>query len=355
MSLRYLKIDRFRCLTAVDFEPHPRQNIIVGANGAGKTSVLETIFFLGRGRSFRPGQSATLIQSGADEFTVFGEMREREERRRVGVQFGRGGIRIHVNGEPGGATAELAAAFPVQVIDLQVHELVQGGPKGRRHFLDWGVFHVKHEFLPVWRRYRRALRQRNTALRQGLSRQGIEVWEGELISAGTLIDEHRRAYLAEFQHRFESVSLALLGHVATCTYRPGWAQDLDFKAALAGARERDAAHGQTHVGPHRAELALEVDGVAARHRLSRGQQKLLGISLVLAQSQFVAERIHRDIALLVDEPAAELDEDHLARLIGVLSETQAQLFVTALDRGALPIDSETQVFHVKHGVLSTLL
>lgn len=355
MGLRHLKIDRFRCLTAVDFEPHPKQNVIVGANGAGKTSVLESVFYLGRGHSFRPGPSSTLIQRGAEEFTVFGEIQEQDERRRVGAQFGRQGIRIHVNGEPGGAKAELVAAFPVQVIDPQVHELVQGGPKGRRHFIDWGVFHVKHEFLPVWRRYRRALQQRNTALRQGLPRQGIEAWESELIGAGTLIDEYRRTYLARFQAEFEAVSLELLGLVAKCSYRPGWAQDLDFKSALAGARERDVAHGQTQVGPHRAELALEVDGIPARHRLSRGQQKLLGISLVLAQSRFVANEINRDIALLVDEPAAELDADRLAVLIGVLSKTRAQLFITALKPDALPIDSETRLFHVEHGVLSTLL
>ncbi len=355
MGVTRVKIERFRCLRSVEFLPDARHNVIVGANGAGKTSILEAIFFLGRGKSFRGGKGSGLIQTGADNLTVFGELVSNDRRGRAGIDLSRKGLQIQVDGNRDCTTADLASALPVQVIDPQIHELVQGGPKGRRSFLDWGVFHVKHEFLPIWRRYRRALLQRNSALRARQPRSAVCVWDKELISAGQQIDELRREYLDSLTEEFSSMSKELLGMVAVGKYRGGWPQGIDLAAALEETWARDAAYSQTHVGPHRAELALEVDDQPARHRLSRGQQKLLGISLVLAQSQFVARNLDQDVTLLVDEPAAELDNERLLALMNVLNNARAQLFISALDREALPLERLARVFHVEHGELTTLV
>ncbi|MFW2403449.1 MAG: DNA replication/repair protein RecF [Gammaproteobacteria bacterium] len=355
MGVTKAKIERFRCLRSVEFLPDARHNVIVGANGAGKTSILEAIFFLGRGRSFRGGTGSGLIQTGAENLTIFGELASNVGPRRVGVDLSRKGLRIQVDGDRDRKTADLVNALPVQVIDPQIHELVQGGPKDRRRFLDWGVFHVKHEFFSIWRRYRRALQQRNSALRSRQPESAVRVWDQELISAGEKIDRMRREYLDSLADEFGSMSLELLGLPAVGKYRSGWAQGIDFAAALDDSWERDSSHTQTHVGPHRAELALEVDDQPARHRLSRGQQKLLGISLVLAQSQFVARCLDQDVTLLVDEPAAELDSERLEALMSVLSNARAQLFISALDREALPLQMPARVFHVERGELTTLV
>ncbi|NND36822.1 MAG: DNA replication/repair protein RecF [Gammaproteobacteria bacterium] len=355
MGVAKVKIERFRCLDSVEFEPDARHNVIVGANGAGKTSILEAIFFLGRGRSFRGGTGSGLIQTGAENLTIFGELVTKDRRSRAGVELSRKGLQIQVDGDRDCTTADLVNALPVQVIDPQIHELVQGGPKGRRSFLDWGVFHVKHEFLPIWRRYRRALQQRNSALRSRQPRSAVQAWDKELIATGRQIDELRREYLDSLTQEFGEMSGELLGLPVAGKYRSGWLQGTEFAAALQESWERDAAHGQTHVGPHRAELALEVDDQPARHRLSRGQQKLLGISLILAQSQFVAKNLDQDVTLLVDEPAAELDSERLLALMNVLSDARAQLFISALDREALPLTGAPRVFHVEHGELSTLV
>jgi len=355
LALENVKVERFRCLSQVEFCPDASLNLIFGANGAGKTSVLEALFYLGRGRSFRSSQVSSLIQTNAEDFTVFGKIQDGEKRYRLGVQVGRGSSEVHINGQAGGNMADLVEAFPVQIIDPEVHILVQGGPKGRRQFLDWGVFHVKHDFLTTWRRYRRALQQRNMALRQGLERSAIDVWSAELLDAGLKVDELRRSYLAGFEVVFGRISEQLLGLAAICRYLPGWSQEESFAGALDDSWDRDSKHGLTHVGPHRAELALEVGGRAARHRLSRGQQKLLGTALVLAQCEFVASSQQRTVALLVDEPAAELDSGHLVQLIDVLVKPGVQLFMTALEADALPLKSQPTLFHVKHGELSTLL
>jgi DNA replication and repair protein RecF len=350
-----LKIQKFRCLEAVDFTPHPETNVMVGANGSGKTSVLEALYFLGRGRSFRAGPTSGLIQRGAAEFTVYAQIAAGGMTQRVGVEQTTAAMQGRIDGNPTASSADLAAVLPVQVIDPEVHELVQGGPKERRQFVDWGVFHVKHEFLVAWRRYRRALLQRNQGLRQGLDWQAIEPWDRELISSGLDVDRHRRQYLEQLGPELQRLSLGLLDVAAEQRYRSGWPADQDFASALDASRDRDRGQAQTHVGPHRAELVLEVEGVAARHRLSRGQQKLLAISMILAQSQFVAEHLDETVVLLVDEPAAELDAERLSKLVTMLGTLRAQLFISALDREALPIGSDANVFHVERGSVSTLL
>ncbi len=355
MGLQRVKVEKFRCLDSIEFVPDSGTNLFFGENGAGKTSVLEAIFLLGRGRSFRSGQTQGLIQSGSDEFTVFGEISSEDRNYRVGLQISRGGKNIHVNGETGGQISDLVAAFPVQVIDPEVHQLIQGGPQGRRQFVDWGVFHVKHDFLPAWRRYRRALQQRNMALKQKMPVTAIQAWDAELISDGQRVDADRRGYLEHFQPVFSRISSALLGAPARCRYLSGWASTETLERALSSSIERDRLYGQTHVGPHRAEMTFEVDGAPARHRLSRGQQKLLGISLILAQSEYVAAATGKSVALLVDEPAAELDTEHLEQLIRALEKPGIQLFLTALRGDALPLNTDARLFHVKHGALATLL
>jgi DNA replication and repair protein RecF len=206
LALESVKVERFRCLDQIEFCPDASLNLIFGENGAGKTSVLEALFYLGRGRSFRSSQVSSLIQTDADDFTVFGKIQDGGKRYRLGVQVGRGSSDVHINGQGGGHTADLVEAFPVQIIDPEVHLLVQGAPKGRRQFVDWGVFHVKHDFLAAWRRYRRALRQRNMALRQGLERIfGIVNWSSRVsgwTSCGGFTWVASSPYLAGFRSSF---------------------------------------------------------------------------------------------------------------------------------------------------------
>ncbi len=354
-GLRVLRAQNLRCLESVEIEAHPARNVIVGVNGAGKTSILEAIYVLGRGKSFRGGTLSTLIRSGTSGFTVFGEAGDSDGRHRIGIQGSRGGIEARCDGRSGVTMADLAKVLPVQVIDPQVHELIQGGPSGRRRFIDWGVFHVKHGFLEAWRRYRRALQQRNAGLRQGLSRSVISVWDHELIESGLVIDAARRSYVETDLTLSSSICDDMMTKDVKCSYLSGWSSEESFAEALAGSWERDRSLRSTQVGPHRGELAIRSDGEAARHRLSRGQQKMLSIALVLAQSIVVSRAINRRVTLLVDEPAAELDDAHLRRLLEMLRRDELQLFVTALDAAALPLEPSSRVFHVEHGEVSTLV
>ena len=354
MALTSLQIERLRCLRAIDFQPDRNVNLITGSNAAGKTSLLESIFLLGRGRSFRAGRTSELIQYEASTLAVSAEINGDAPAHRLDVEITRAGRRLQVDREAA-AIGDLAALLPVQIIDPEIHLLIQGGPEQRRRFLDWGVFHVEPRFLDTWRRYRKALRQRNAALRRQDPREVVMAWDTELINEGELVDAQRRAFTGQFHSRLSSIISEILPFNLKCIYLRGWKQDQSLPEALAESWERDRATRATQVGPHRANLRLEAGGHALRHHVSRGQQKLLAAALVIAQTHFVVEAKQREVVLLVDDPAAELDREHRERLFELFKTVPAQMFVAALDLDKLPWGTTGKRFHMEHGELVPLI
>jgi DNA replication and repair protein RecF len=330
-------------------------NVVTGANAAGKTTLLEAMFYLGRGRSFRRCRPAELVREGLPGFTL-SALAGQAAAIRLGIEYSGGESRTRVGGRNGATSAELAVELPVQAIDPAVHELVTGSPVERRRFIDWGVFHVEHLFLESWRRYRRALKQRNALLKQSRADQEqLDIWTGELCEAGLTVDAQRRAYVDAVSRPIQSVAADLLELDVDVSYAPGWRNEYSLQEALERSAVRDKAMQSTQAGPHRADLRLVLSGTPARSRVSRGQQKLLGAAMIIGQIQQILSTKDMPVLLLVDDPAAELDKTHLARLTGALAATPAQLVLTALDPQNLPVDQPDRVFHVEHGGVTVLL
>lgn len=353
VSLTRLQVTSLRCLASAEIVAHPDLNVIVGHNGAGKTSLLEALYVLGRGRSFRAPQLGGLISSGAREATIYAETHEPDGK--LGLRISAGATEIRIDGQGGASVAELAERLPVQLIDPAVHSLVQGGPGERRRYLDWGVFHVKHEFLGGWRKFRRALQQRNAALKQGVDSATVAAWEPDLLDGATVVDKCRRGYIKDIEPILQLYVANFVDLPIKLRYRPGWPDTASLAEALAAGGDRDRALGATQAGPHRAELEIIVDGQLARHRLSRGQQKLLGAAMVLAQAECVQSATGKRPILLVDEPAAELDPQHLAGLVDGIVESGSQVFITALTDSALPVSDSHSRFHVERGKVTALV
>jgi DNA replication and repair protein RecF len=357
MSLRRLEVRDFRCIASAELEFDSRCNLISGANASGKTSLLEAIFFLGRGRSFRTARNETLIRKGTPELLLAGRFDAGGGTRPVGVRYSREGFEARAAGNRIGSLAELATILPVQAIDPEVHRLVEEGPQERRRYLDWGVFHVEPRFVEQWRRYQRALKQRNAALRAGLPEAVVRAWDPELLESGTLLAASRRDYFVHLQPHVAALGERLLGLSLELSLSDGWAAGTDLVTAIDHAWPRDRERGTTHVGPHRADLSIRVGGELARDRVSRGQQKLTASALLLGQLRCDEALGSTTAALLVDDPAAELDEANLERLISVILELPGQLFVTALEPDMmsfrrLPV---ARRFHVEHGKVTSLL
>lgn len=352
MPLTWLQVEQFRCLERVEIDLDPQFNLFVGPNASGKTSLLEALFFLGRGRSFRSRRLEALIRHGQKAFTVVGRVRDGEVDTVLGVRGQRDATEIRVGGRAATSAADLAEHFPPQVIDPEIHKLLEEGPGRRRRFLDWGVFHVEPGFLPAWQRYHKALRQRNAALKQGLGGASVTAWNGELAESGTLLDSQRAAYLAQLSAPLRESGLALLGADVQLSYHRGWPDDESLAESLAATAERDARYRATQAGPHRADIVVRVDGLGAKDRVSRGQQKLLAAGLTLAQIRLQELQRPGCSALLLDDPAAELDASNLERLLAVVRGLPVQLIVTSLRQDILGLPSGGRLFHVERGFVT---
>jgi DNA replication and repair protein RecF len=330
VPLGRVQVTDFRCLQSAALDLDPHFTLISGPNASGKTSLLEAIYVLGRGRSFRTRRLEHLICHGAKQFVVFGEAVTADRRIPVGVEGSVGGVRARIAGDRASTLAELALMFPVQIIDPEIHHLIEEGPSRRRRFLDWGVFHVEQTFVAHWQRYRQALRQRNAALKSGQDTAMVVVWDSDLLQYGELLSRARAQYVGRLSEQAAAIARNLLGMELALSYRPGWSRDQSFAEALQGSSIHDRQMGATQVGPHRAELGIRLNGAAVKDRISRGQQKLLAASLLIAQLKLFPDDSAVQPSLLLDDPAAELDDERLAGLIREVSTHSVQLIVTTL-------------------------
>ena len=344
----------FRCLDNAELEFSPDFNLIHGANASGKTSLLEALAYLGRGKSFRGAGTANLIQHGEEEFVLFGQVQAVSRMRSLGVRNSRAGLEVRVDGESEGGAAALAEAMPLQVIDPEVHNLVAGGPEVRRRFLDWVAFHVEHEHLLVWRRFRRTLKQRNAALKAKSGPNTIKSWNAEFVELSTALDASRRRVLEVTRDSLEAFGQELLGADMGFEYHAGWSKDKTLDQALEEGLQRDLQMGATQHGPHRADLKIHYDERQARRLVSRGQQKLLASGMILAATETAQTALERPLLLLLDDPAAELDSDALARLMAAVSRLGCQVVATSLDPGLLGVPEDAALFHVEQGVFSAV-
>lgn len=327
----------------------------MGKNAAGKTSLLEAIFFLSHARSFRTNDRSKLLRTGTKFFRVVGDVESPRGRLTAGSEYTQGKTITRLAGDSISSIAEIAEILPIQLIDPGVHRLIEEGSSRRRRLLDWGVFHVKQEFLHFWRRYQRTVRQRNAALRAGESASLISAWEPELIECGAVLDNARGEYIASLQPIFAELSGQLLDEPAHLEYRRGWPAEISLTHAFDEARGRDQRLKTTTAGPHRADVTFLLRGKAARDLVSRGQQKLLASAFILAQIRFRSIQATTPTCLLLDDPAAELDVDNLGKLLQVIDAVPSQLIVTSVSEAGLQGMHIGRKFHVEQGCFTPML
>jgi DNA replication and repair protein RecF len=346
MGLAEFTVSNLRCWELARLDLHPGHNLIWGDNASGKTSLLEGVFILGRGRSFRTRSSERLIRHSQSQLTVFGRTDDGIARP-IGVQVSAQGTVGKVGGHFVQSLAELSSAFAVQVIEPGIHRLLEEGGHRRRRWMDWGVFHVEPSFISHWAAYTRALKQRNAALRAQPAQASL--WEPELARLGELVGASRALFLEKLHSHWVAVASQLLGTEIELHYAQGWAQASSLAEALAQSRERDLRRGVTHVGPHRGDILIRARGKLARDVLSRGQQKLAAIAMTLAPLFLIRELQGHSPSLLLDDPAAELDQRRLEIFAAKIAELRCQRIVTALSTNLDPLGPPDRVFHVEHG------
>jgi DNA replication and repair protein RecF len=356
--VKSLVINDVRCIGSASLSFSSGINIIDGDNGSGKTSVLESLHLLSSGRSFRNGSVQNLVRRGQQRSVVFGKLNAGGASQSIGVQVdSNGDKRYRLNGEYEQRASTISQLMPLVVINADSFNLASGSPAERRKFIDWGVFHVEHSFLEVWRRSQRALKQRNHLLRHGkIASESLDAWEQELVVAAEQVDRYRSNYFSQFTTSFTHLWDVLVERgdlPINLGYRRGWDSKEDYKQLLEAARTKDQERGFTHSGPHRADLSIKVDGLKASELLSRGQLKMLIVCLKLAQAETLFRIKGEKAAYLLDDLPAELDGDNRASVLSYLKRKGGQVFITAIDYRDLVIDlaehKETALFHVEHG------
>ncbi|MEQ8315801.1 MAG: DNA replication/repair protein RecF [Gammaproteobacteria bacterium] len=357
-ALSRLQLTHFRNLAAVTLDLAPGFNLIHGQNGSGKTSLLEAIHVLATGKSFRSslvdplimdGESEAVIHARAFDNTQFGLAKPRNQKHS-----------LKLNGNLQKNWDEVARLLPTLVLDSGSFQFLEGGPKARRRFLDWGVFHVEPGFVAQWRRSRHALAHRNRLLKSPRPDESqLLAWDHELCLAAEAIDNFRSAYMKAIMPDFLEVYGGLAEGRAdelTMDYRRGWDEDMGLAESLQLNRSQDIKYGASQLGPHRADLDIRVGRRKALEVLSRGQQKLLICALKIAQGKLLSSNTERKCSYLVDDLPAELDSSNRKRVLTQLARLDSQVFVSCVERDALATEafqgSEMATFHVERGTIT---
>jgi DNA replication and repair protein RecF len=360
MPLDRLSFQGLRNLQPLELKPGSGINLFVGDNGSGKTSLLEGIYILGMGRSFRTRHLRHAIHHDADQLTLHGRLLgepSSEPPVPIGVRRHRDAseLEMRLDSEKVDRLARLVEALPLQLINPDAFRLLEGPPSGRREFLDWGVFHVKHDFLSAWRCFRRALKHRNALLRHGrIEDAALDAWERELAHWGEVLDVLRQEWIQSFEPVFmETLSGLIELPGLELRYTRGWDRKRALRDVLEQSRMTDRQVGFTQQGPQRADIGIRYCKRPAVEVLSRGQQKLVVSALKLAQGRLLEQTTERSCLYLIDDLPAELDADHRRVFCQWLERMRCQAFITSVDPGALDnsweTDTAVSMFHVKHG------
>jgi DNA replication and repair protein RecF len=359
VQFRQLRIDNLRILEHVELELGPGWNLFLGANGAGKTTVLEAAFLLSHGRSFRGGAREALARMGGDGYSIYGDLVEPSGvARHVGIARTDGRLEARLDGIPV-AAAELMRHVAVSCFEPGSHDLIAGPSDERRRFLDWGVFHVEPEFLGIWRRYQRALKQRNALLRRAAPDADLAPWDHELAHAAEPLTRMRRDYLDALRPQILALAGDLLVELGEprLHFQPGFDADQSLETALAARRHRDQLRGHTGAGPHRADWSLTFERAPRREHLSRGQEKLCAFACVLGQARRLAADTGAWPVICLDDLASEMDLPHQRRIVATAGASGAQILATGTHEpdAIAHLEAPVRRFHVEQGRVAVLL
>lgn len=361
MHLTYLEVLGFRNVSRADVDLSSGINLLVGENGAGKTAILEAVYLLARGRSFRTTQSKQLIRNGDDELVVRADVDIGQMVHRLARGKSRGGeTKAKIDGESAHKQSRFAELLPLQTLLPGIADLVLDGPSIRREFVDWGLFHVEHQYLEISRRYRKALSQRSAWLREG--HDGAfdkDPWAQDIAKRGAQINHRRKGFVASLDQQTRRIFAALGAELEVQLVYHGVGDTEDAAVAmaqLAESYERDLRHGTTHIGPHRNDVDIAVNGANAKSTVSRGQAKLVASAIVLAYCAELSQQSNVLPVLLLDDFGAELDCGHRERFFLELERIGCQVIATTTDEPKYLVGdalaSRARVFHVEQGAIS---
>jgi DNA replication and repair protein RecF len=350
MSITTLSTHNFRNLASVNIDLHPSLNFFVGDNGSGKSSLLEALFFLGHGKSFRTSKLEILAHYDVKNFVV---TVKNTDSLLLGLSkdFSNGNTLIKINGKRYTRLSDLAKHIAVQIITPESFKLFFGGPKIRRRFFELGMFHVKHHSSDIIRQFNQTLKQRNACLRNGLDKQSYEYWTQAFCKLSNQVGDIRSTYISDLIAELPSWLAILLPSLVdsiSVQYQQGWPAKKSLAESFYLNYERERALGYSIYGAHKFDVKFMVGRQPLDTQLSRGQQKLFLLALTFAQARLIARVNRVKPILLIDDFGAELDKNSRKLLVNAIVELDSQVLITAIDKEVLgPFLKDLAVSNIK--------
>lgn len=355
--VRHLTVTGLRVLRAASVDVDAELVVFAGANGSGKTSILESVHLLSTNRSFRSRSVQDVITIGDDRLQIAARVDDAQGREsHLGLEKRRdGSSRARIDGQELKRMSELARRLPTLLITPDSQRLLTDGSEGRRRLIDWLLFHVEPDYHEAHRRFRHALRQRNGMLRTLHQQASVaDAWDSEWVATAERLNTMRLQHAPMLEQRLGQLLAELSSVSVEVRFNPGWEHGSESLAEMLMRRwQRDVARGHTVEGPHRADLMFTVHGRPARDILSRGESKLLTVAVQVAMAHLLSEIQHAVPLMLVDELASELDADNRTRFFKALRDTGAQTWVTTVDAALVGTANwpGAQVFELQQGQL----
>ncbi|MFY7698201.1 MAG: DNA replication/repair protein RecF [Legionella sp.] len=349
MILADLHIHALRNISTARLQLHPHCNLFVGPNGSGKTSLLESIYLLSTGRSFRTHEVSPLISHEHDRLTVFGSMTDEQT---ISVQkLKSGSTTVRINRQSCLNSSELAYFFPSQICYQDIFQIIDSGPAIRRSMLDWGLFHVEPSYHKLWQDFKRVLKQRNALLKRKTNISELTPWNHLFVTLAEQLDLLRTNYISNLKTVFNETLSNLSQLSCSITYYKGWDKKESGKSlstTLLDCYDSDLQRQYSQYGPHQADILFYSTDFKAKQILSRGQQKIILIALKLAQTRL----LNKPCIYLLDDIASELDHVHLQRFLAYMFEQPYQFILTAIQPTILDYlkNLPHASFTVEHGM-----
>jgi len=339
VRILHLEVTCFRNIQSASLDLSDKINIVFGANGQGKTSLVEAIAFLSFLKSFRTPRTADLVMEGKEASSISATIEKDGLLRVIEVVIGKGFRRVSLDGHPVKSSSQCLEVFKVVATSPDDSAVLDGGPEGRRLLLDKFCGLLEPDFVSIWKRYEATLKERNEALRtEGFPMKALDAIELALANSATEVLRHRLVALENIKGKVAPIleSLGSAGLRVEISYDAPWLKGDNYRdemlKTLVSNRKKDEALGYTQFGPHSDDIRINILGFSARGRASRGQRKLLILAWKLAEAGLIREKFMDTPVVILDDCMSDLDGEKASRLLSVLQDAPYQCFITGVEK-----------------------
>lgn len=355
MSISRLQLQNFRNLVDQDLRFDSKFNIFWGKNGSGKTSILEALYFLGNGKSFRTENRCSVIREGEQKATLLSELKYIQRQIKLGIEFDKSNFRSRVDGNDVKKRSELFYYLPLINLKPHLQEIFKDSPDVRRRMIDWGLFHVEHSYFRELGKYRKTLAQRNALLKSSGDLKQLGVWDNELAQSGEFVSDQRGSFIKNVNIKLNEILNEFeFNYDIDIAYKKGWGENLSLLEALKQRQDSDLKKGYTSTGPHRSDFIFSYKGRNIKETFSEGQKKILTVFLFSAILDILQKQTTLEVIVLFDDISSELDDIHLSIALEIFNKHPAQVFLTNIRQPEQQRLNAYQyrLFHVEQGQIS---